>query len=292
MVNEFPSLQGVMGRDYALLDEEVPEVATGILEHYLPVRAGGNLPTEITGALVGIADRLDTITGCFGIGQVPTGTTDPFGLRRLALGLLHIIESKKFALSLLEAVEESLQLYDDKLTEDTVTAKSKIVDFIKGRFVNDITGKGVSGSAVEAVTSVSFDDAVDCRTKIDALAAIRNQPAFTVLAAAFKRVMNIIKGHYPTEVKVELLQEGAELNLYKAFEMVQKESKPFLEAKEYGKALEVILRMKEPVDVFFDEVMVMTEDKSLQVNRLDLLTAISGLFLQVGDFSKKQSAEK
>ena len=292
MVNEFPSLQGVMGRDYALLDEEVPEVATAILEHYLPVRAGGNLPTGITGGLVGIADRLDTITGCFGIGQVPTGTTDPFGLRRLALGLLHIIESKKFALSLPEAVEESLQLYDDKLTEDTVTAKSKILDFIKGRFVNDLIGKGVSGSAVEAVTSVSFDDAVDCRAKIDALAAIRNQPAFTVLAAAFKRVMNIIKGHHPTEVKVELLQEGAELNLYKAFEMVQKESKPFLEAKEFGKALDVILRMKEPVDVFFDEVMVMTEDKSLQVNRLNLLNAISGLFLQVGDFSKMQSAEK
>jgi glycyl-tRNA synthetase beta chain len=178
------------------------------------------------------------------------------------------------------------------LTEDTVTAKSKILDFIKGRFVNDITGKGVSNSAVEAVTSVSFDDAVDCRTKIDALAAIRNQPAFTVLAAAFKRVMNIIKGHNPTEVKVELLQEGAELNLYKAFEMVKKESKPFLEAKEYGQALEVILRMKEPVDVFFDEVMVMTENKSLQVNRLNLLTAISGLFLKVGDFSKMQSAEK
>ena len=292
MVNEFPSLQGVMGRDYALLDEEVPEVATAILEHYLPVRAGGNLPTGITGGLVGIADRLDTITGCFGIGQAPTGTTDPFGLRRLALGLLHIIESQNFALSLPEVVEAALQLYDDKLTEDKATAKNKILDFIKGRFVNDLTGKGVPGSAVEAVTSVSFDDVVDCHAKIDALAAIRNQPAFTVLAAAFKRVRNIIKGYHATEVKAELLHEGAERNLYEAFEKVQNETKPFLEAKEYGKALDVILRMKEPVDVFFDEVMVMTEDESLQQNRLNLLTAISGLFLQVGDFSKMQSAIK
>ena len=277
-----------MGRDYDLLDEEVPEVATAILEHYLPVRAGGNLPTEIPGAIVGMADRLDTISGCFGIGQVPTGTTDPFGLRRLALGLLHIIESQGFSLSLPEAVEAALQLYDDKLTEDKTVTKGRIIDFIKGRFVNDLIGKGVPGSAVEAVTSVAFDDVVDCRARIDALAAIRNQPAFTVLAAAFKRVMNIIKGHHATEVKVELLQEDAERSLYESFGNVQNETNPFLQAKEYGKALDIILRMKEPVDVFFDEVMVMTKDENLQQNRLNLLAAISGLFLQVGDFSKMQ----
>jgi glycyl-tRNA synthetase beta chain len=292
MVNEFPSLQGVMGRDYASLDEEVPEVATAILEHYLPVRAGGNLPTEIPGALVGIADRLDTVSGCFGIGQVPTGTTDPFGLRRLVLGLLHIIESQDFSLSLPEAVEAALQLYDKKLTEDRKITLGKILDFIKGRFVNDLIGKGIPGSAVEAVTSVAFDDIVDCRGRIDALAAIRNQSAFTVLAAAFKRVMNIIKGHNPTDIKVELLHESAERNLYEAFEDVQNKTRPLLEAKEYSKALDVILQMKEPVDVFFDEVMVMSEDETLKQNRLNLLSAISGLFLQVGDFSKMQSAVK
>ncbi len=292
MVNEFPSLQGVMGRDYALLDNELPEVATAILEHYLPVRAGGDLPKEIPGALVGMADRLDTIIGCFGIGQVPTGTADPFGLRRLALGFLHIVESHGFTLSLSEAVESALELYGNKLTEEGAAAKNKSIDFIKGRFVNDLIGRGVPGSAVEAVTSVAFDDVVDCHAKIDALAAIRDQPAFTVLAAAFKRVMNIIKGNNETKVKVELLQEDAERNLYEAFEKVKNESKPFLQAKEYGKALDIILRMKEPVDVFFDEVMVMTEEADLKKNRLNLLTAISGLFLQVGDFSKMQSALK
>jgi glycyl-tRNA synthetase beta chain len=150
----------------------------------------------------------------------------------------------------------------------------------------------VPGSAVEAVTSVSFDNVVDCRARIDALARIRNQPAFTVLAAAFKRVMNIIKGHHASEVEVELMREDAERNLYEAFKEVQNETKPLLKAKEYGKALDVILRMKEPVDVFFDEVMVMSEDESLKQNRLNLLSAISGLFLQVGDFSKMQSAVK
>lgn len=290
MVNEFPSLQGVVGRDYASLDEEAPEVANAVLEHYLPLRAGGNLPTEIPGALVGMADRIDTVAGCFGIGQVPTGTTDPFGLRRLVLGLLHIIESRSFTLSLAEIVETSLKLYGDKLTEDREVAKSKILEFIKGRFVNDLIAGGVPGAAVEAVTSVAFDDVVDCRAKIDALAAIRDKPAFTVLAAAFKRVMNIIKGHSASEVRPDLLQGGAEKNLYEAFIQVQTDTESLLEAKEYGKALEIILRMKEPVDVFFDEVMVMTEEKSLQQNRLNLLSAISGLFLQIGDFSKMQSS--
>jgi glycyl-tRNA synthetase beta chain len=279
-----------MGRDYALLDEEDSEVATAILEHYLPVRAGGNLPTGIPGALVGIADRLDTVSGCFGIGQVPTGTTDPFGLRRLVLGMLHIIESQNFTLSLSEAVEEALKFYDEKLTEDRKITLDTILDFIKGRFVNDQTGKGVPGSAVEAVTSVAFDDVVDCRARIDALTAIRNQPAFTVLAAAFKRVMNIIKGYHPSDIKVELLREPAERNLYEVFQDVQNKTKPLLDAKEYSRALDVILQMKEPVDVFFDEVMVMSEDENLKQNRLNLLCAISGLFLQVGDFSKMQSA--
>ena len=290
MVNEFPSLQGVMGRDYAELDGEEPEVATAILEHYLPLRAGGSLPAGIAGALVGMADRLDTIAGCFGIGQVPTGTTDPFGLRRLALGLLHILEAHAFALSLPEAIEAALELYGDKLTEENPAAKSKILEFIKGRFVNDLIGRGIPGSAVEAVTSVSFDDTVDCRARIDALAAIRSQPAFTVLAAAFKRVKNIIKNNHETEVDTKLLHEEAERNLYEVFTRVQNESKPFLEVKEYNKALDIILQMKEPVDHFFDEVMVMTDEAALKKNRLNLLTAISGLFLQVGDFSKMQSA--
>jgi glycyl-tRNA synthetase beta chain len=289
MVNEFPSLQGVMGRDYALLDGEEPEVATAILEHYLPVRAGGILPAGIPGALVGMADRLDTIAGCFGIGQVPTGTTDPFGLRRLALGLLHIIEAHAFALSLPDAIEAALELYGDKLIAEKPAAKDWILEFIKGRFVNDLTGRGIPGSAVEAVTSVSFDDAVDCHARIDALAAIRNQPAFTVLAAAFKRVKNIIKNNCEIEVDTALLQEDAERNLYDVFTKVLSEAAPSLEAKEYHKALDIILQMKEPVDHFFDEVMVMTDEAALKKNRLNLLTAISRLFLQVGDFSKMQA---
>jgi glycyl-tRNA synthetase beta chain len=286
MVGEFPSLQGAMGRDYALLGGEEPAVAAAIQEHYLPVRAGGTLPREIDGALVGMADRLDTIAGCFGIGQRPSGTADPFGLRRLALGLLHIVEDRSFTLSLSAFVDESLELYGEKVSEDRVAVQAQIIDFIKGRFVNDMVARGIPRAAIEAVISVSFDDVVDCRARIEALAAVKEQPTFAVLAAAFKRVMNIIKDSTGGAVDESMLREVAEKQLFETLRSVQKEADPLILAKEYDQALNVILRMKEPVDTFFDQVMVMADDPQLRANRLNLLSAIARLFLKVGDFSK------
>ena len=286
MVTEFPSLQGVMGRDYAILDGEKVEVANGILEHYRPIRAGSKLPDGIPGAIVSMADRLDSIAGCFGIGQAPTGATDPYGLRRLSLGLLHIIQDKSFSISLSEFVEKTLDLFKDKLSQDKKTAQKNILEFIKARFVNDLISKGVPAEAVEAVTSISFDDVVDCRKKIDALVSISSQPAFAFLAGSFKRVMNIIKDHGNTNVNRDLLTETAEQSLYETYLAVENESKPLFEEKKYNQALEIILKMKEPVDAFFDDVMVMTENPEIRNNRLSLLTAISRLFLKIGDFSK------
>jgi glycyl-tRNA synthetase beta chain len=286
MVNEFPSLQGVIGRDYALLEGENREVAEAIREHYLPVRAGTALPQTLAGTMVSLADRLDTITGCFGIGAVPTGTADPFGLRRLSLGLLHIIEGRDLALSLSAFIEKSLEIYGDKLSEDRGSARRNILDYIKGRFVNDLTGRGIMPEAVEAVTSVSFDDVADCRKRIDALVAISEQPAFTKLAGAFKRVINIVKEQSPGTIEKKLLLEPAEHALYKAYQEVTHETEPLLARKDYLPALTVILRMKEPVDRFFEEVMVMVDDEQLRQNRLALLTAIARLFLRIGDFSK------
>lgn len=286
MVGEFPSLQGSIGQDYALLNGETKEVATAIREHYLPVRAGGALPVSIPGALVGMADRLDSIAGCFGIGQTPTGTADPFGLRRLSLGLLHIINAMGFSLSLAEFVDEALSLYGDKLTVPQAEARRNVLEFIKGRFSNDLTGQGIPAEAVEAVTSVSFDDPLDCKRRITALMAISGQEAFTVLAGAFKRVINIIKDNSETSVQAELLNESAEQKLHAAYLAVRQETAPLLAASDYEKALGVILKMKEPVDTFFEEVMVMVEDEKVRANRLNLLTAIAQLFLQIGDFSK------
>ncbi|MEJ2032846.1 MAG: glycine--tRNA ligase subunit beta [Deltaproteobacteria bacterium] len=286
MVSEFPSLQGVIGRDYALLSGENREVAEAIREHYLPLRADGELPRTLSGALVSLADRLDTIAGCFGIGETPTGTTDPFGLRRLALGLLHIVEEKDFHLSLTFMIDRALELYGDKLTEDRTITCRQALDYIKGRFSNDLATRGVLPEAVEAVTAVDFDDPVDCHRRIEALVAISARPEFSLLAGAFKRVINIIKGHREDWVDEKLLAESAEHDLFTAYQETARKAEPLLEEKNYEEALAVILEMKEPVDRFFDEVMVMVEENALRNNRLALLTAIARLFLRVGDFSK------
>jgi glycyl-tRNA synthetase beta chain len=292
MVGEFPSLQGAIGHDYALLGGETAEVATAIREHYLPVRAGGPLPASIPGALVGMADRLDSITGCFGIGQIPTGTADPFALRRLSLGLLHIINAMGFRLSLTECVDEALSLYSDKLTVARDEARRNVLEFIKGRFSNDLTSQGIPAEAVEAVTSVTFDDPVDCKRRINALMTISSQESFTILAGSFKRVINIIKENSETSVQAELLTESAEQKLQEAYLAVSREADPLLASGEYEKGLGVILKMKEPVDTFFEEVMVMVEDERVRANRLNLLTAIAHLFLKIGDFSKMTDLQK
>jgi glycyl-tRNA synthetase beta chain len=286
MVGEFPTLQGIMGRAYARLDGETEEVATAIAEHYQPVRAGSELPESRAGALVGLADRIDTIAGCFGIGKQPTGTTDPYGLRRLALGLLAIIEHHQLSISLTELADHALELYNDKVTEERGTAPLAVLDFIKGRFNNDLTAKGLPGAAVEAVTSVDFDDALDCTLRIRALAQVQNQETFTILAGSFKRVRNIIKGHEGGKVDEKLLLEEGEKELHRALAQVAAEALPLLDGRDYPAAMAAILKMKEPVDHFFDKVMVMAEDEALRINRLNLLTEISALFLRIGDFSK------
>ena len=284
MVNEFPSLQGIMGMHYALKDGEDEAVALGIMEHYMPLRAGAPLPAGTVGALVSLADRLDTIVGCFGIEQIPTGTADPFGLRRLALGLLHIIEDKEFALSLTACLQKAMELYGNKLTSEVTLNNS--LEFIKYRFVNDQTRRGISPGAIEAVTSVAFDDVVDCAKRIKALVAISEQPAFPLLAGSFKRVNNIIKDHRRTNVSAELLVEPGEQNLFASLTKVKKEVEPLVFEKKYEQALSAILRMKEPIDSFFDDVMVMVEDDQIRENRLSLLAGIAELFFSVGDFSK------
>ncbi len=289
MVGEFPSLQGIMGGAYALHDGEKINVATAIKEHYMPKRAGAAIPTTDIGALLGLADRFDTLAGCFGIGQVPTGTADPFGLRRISLAILHIIEGKGYTFSLREIAHKALALYGKKVDGGSETVEA-VVNFIKGRFANDCISRGLTAEAVDAAVSVNFDDVHDCRQRIDAIVEISLQPAFKVLASSYKRIRNIIKDNRQTAVSVDLFEHKAEENLHALFGAVRMEMEQLIGRKAYLKALEAMLKMKEPVDTFFDEVMVMVDDMAVRQNRLNLLTALGDLILQIGDISKLQES--
>lgn len=287
MVGEFPSLQGIMGGAYALHDGERQSVATAIVEHYMPKRAGAEIPATEVGAILALADRFDTLAGCFGIGQVPTGTADPFGLRRISLAILNIIQGKGYTLSLRELIHKSLALYGDKVDggNDTVDA---VLAFVKARFINDCTSRGYQTEAVDAAASVNFDDVNECLQRINAMMQIRKEPAFKVLAGSYKRIRNIIKDNRNVEIDPGLFAQPAEKKLHELFLEVRREMEHLLAGREYVRALEAMLRMKEPVDSFFDEVMVMADDPVIRQNRLSLLTALGDLILQIGDISKFQ----
>ncbi|MGX9728102.1 MAG: glycine--tRNA ligase subunit beta [Candidatus Electronema sp. VV] len=289
MVGEFPTLQGIIGRAYALLDGEKPAVADAIREHYLPVRAGGELPQSLLGAMVGIADRIDTIIGCFAIGERPTGSKDAFGQRRLALGLINIIRSLNLRLSLAELAQQALAAYLSKIEakEDTL---AEALTFIRLRFENDLTAAGKSQAAVEAATSVAFDDMTDCISRIEALETMRGSETFAVLAGSFKRIANIIKDNQETAVDASLLSEAAEKDLSTVCQAAAAQANPLLAQRDYAAALNAMLAMKEPVDRFFEQVMVMDENPAVRRNRLNLLTGLAVLVRQVGDISR-MSAE-
>ncbi|MDA3970075.1 MAG: glycine--tRNA ligase subunit beta [Desulfobulbaceae bacterium] len=289
MVGEFPSLQGVMGKQYALNGGESSAVADGIEDHYRPLRAGSELPSSAIGAFLSIADRIDTMAGCFGLGKIPTGATDPYGLRRHGLALIHIIEENGWNLSLKDLFTHGLELYDDKLECDTAQTVSSIVTFLKTRYANDMSNRGIGLEAAEAALAVGFDDITDCRKRIDALLHIANHESFDELAGAFKRVTNIIKDHESTIINPDLLSDVSEKRLYQTLTSVIASCTPHLENKEYGQALTGMLVLKGDIDRFFDEVMVMAEDPQVRENRLSMLTTIAKLFLQVGDISKMYS---
>ncbi len=287
MVGEFPSLQGVMGAAYAEGDGENAAVVQGIREHYMPKRAGAEMPASDVGAIVGLADRIDTLAGCFGIGQIPSGSADPFALRRISLAILHIIEGRGYQLSLTEIIAKALSLYGDKVDGSAVTVE-KILSFIRERFINDAVRRGDKPQAVEAAAAVGFDDVVDCRQRMAALAAIQQQEAFTVLSTSYKRIKNIAGKNRETSVDTALFTEQEEQALYTLYGEVAAEMKSLVAAKEYTAALKIMLKLKAPVDSFFDAVMVMAEDPAIRRNRLNLLTALRELVLLVGDISRFQ----
>jgi glycyl-tRNA synthetase beta chain len=286
MVGEFSSLQGVMGREYALLAGENPVVATAIYEHYLPLSAGGNLPETDEGAIVSIADKMDTIVGCFGVNLIPTGTADPYALRRQALGIINIILSKQYPLLLEELVEKSLSTLTDKLQRNPAEVKSDVLDFFKGRLENQLISQGNSYDTVDAVLSLGASDLVRSIKKIAAVEDFKNHPDFEPLVTAFKRVVNILKGFTEGSVNPSLFDSDEERNLHHAFSEINKRVASLIEEDNYEGALKEIATLRKPVDAFFDTVLVMAKDEKIRYNRLSLLQEISTLFYRVADFSK------
>jgi len=286
IVGEFPGLQGIMGREYALLSGEPREVADAICEHYLPAFAGDRLPSSVIGDFVSIGDKLDTITGCFGVGLIPTGAGDPFALRRQALGILNILLEKGYAVSLRAIIGESLDLLREKLELPFQEVRDAIVDFFRQRFQSLLMAKGTPHDVAEAVLVVGFDDVVDSGERIAALVELKEGKEFLPLVVAFKRVVNISRDHPLREVDPSLFREDAEVRLHGAFLNVSGQLEGLVEARDYRQALVALTQLKEPVDRFFDGVLVMDKDQKIRENRLALLGRIADLFSHIADFSK------
>jgi glycyl-tRNA synthetase beta chain len=287
MVGEFPKLQGIVGREYARLSKERPEVAEAIYEHYLPGFSGDRLPSSPVGDIVSMADKMDTIVGCFGVGLVPTGTADPFGLRRQALGIIRIILEKKYPISLRGLIEESEKQLKEKMERPVEQVKEEVLDFFRVRYQNFLLDNGYPFDVTDAVLSISFDELLDVQGRINALREAKKWKDFESIVIAFKRAMNILKGSPPKrEINPSLFAESAEQSLYQSFLKAKEKIGLYLDKRDYPSALLEMTQMKKPIDDFFDGVMVMVEDEAVRNNRLALLDEIGKLFLRIADFSK------
>ena len=289
MVTEFPSLQGVMGREYARLEGMPEEVCLGIYEHYLPARAEGQLPTSKIGAVVGLADRMDTIVGCFAVGLEPSGTADPFAIRRHSLAIIRIIEDMGWDLSLKEFIAKGLSVLREEIAFDSDRVFAKVSAFFKERYKQLMLRSGYKTDLIEAVISVKFDRINELRSRIDQLKKFASESReFQELALTFKRVTNILKKQGKTfEVDTKLFKETSESALWKTFQALKDDVYGCLGRKDYYGALELMVKLRKPVDDFFDEVEILTkENEALKANRVGILQQLSKLFLSVADLSK------
>ena len=274
-----------MGREYALLEGEPAAVANAIAEHYLPTQAGGDLPASDIGAFVSIADKLDTICGCFGVGLIPTGSADPYALRRSALGIINIILERDYTLSLAGLIDESLALLSAKLVRPASEVKADVLEFFRGRFINLMSDR-YPGDAVDAAAAVNYDDLPDAGSRIAALSVFKARPDFSELAVTFKRVGNIVKEGVDGKINKDLFENPAEGALATAVDNVSRSVSAAIGVKDYLTALTEIASLRGSVDDFFDKVMVMADDEKVRQNRLTLLTAIARLFSGIADFSR------
>jgi len=288
MVMEFPSLQGIIGKEYARLDGYPEDICLAISDHYLPVQAESKLPESCIGSIVGIADRLDTIVGFFTLGLEPDGTADPYALRRQALAIIRIVRDKKIAISFQDLINKSASIMHETISFDLKEVADKVINFIKDRFKNLLLSEGITQDFIEAIISNDFNFLHQVEKKIKGLIRFRNiSKEFEMLAIAFKRIINIGKGFKENYgVNPDLFEHKSEEVLWKKFQLVKDEAKKEIDRENYFEALNVMSRLSKPVDEFFSEVMVMAEDRRVRENRLGILKELNNFFLQLADFSK------
>ncbi len=282
---EFTELEGTMGREYAAASGEPPAVATAIYEHYLPRFAGDALPATVPGIILSVADRVDSIVGCFSAGLVPTGSQDPYALRRRAIGLVRILDEKKLPLSLRRLVEEAAVPYgaDGGSTEELV---ARVLDFLRQRARVLYIDAGYAYDLVDAVLEASLDDIAGVRPRLAALSHFRENEDFEGLVIGARRVMNILKGTTDYSYDPAALVEPASRALEEARARAAETVDVALGSGDLDRAVRALLDLRRPIDAFFDAVLVMVEDDGLRRARLGLLAEVRKLFLRVADFAK------
>ncbi len=303
MVGEFPELQGIMGRYYAKHDGLSDEIAFAIEDHYKPRFAGDELPRNMVGICVALADKLETLVGMFGIGQIPTGDKDPFALRRHALGVIRILIERKLPLSLDVLIDmawnsvrsvlmEHMSLGSNSLAHMHAEIATLVSDFIYDRLAGSLRDQNFTSQEVEAVLSLSPQRLVDVPKRLSAVRAFAALPEAAALAAANKRVGNILKkaeGSVEARVDVEQLKETAEQLLWVQLKFVKPDADAAFERGDYTASLQVLAGLRDPVDAFFDNVMVNAEDAALRANRLALLAQLHAAMNRIADISKLAS---
>ncbi|NIF28047.1 glycine--tRNA ligase subunit beta [Pantoea sp. Tr-811] len=286
MVGEFPEMQGVAGYYYALNDGEPQDVALALNEQYMPRGAGAELPQTVTGAAVAIADKLDTLVGIFGIGMLPTGSKDPYALRRAALGVLRILIEKQLDLDLTGAVEFAVKQFGAKVKAAGLA--EQVLEFIFDRLRARYEDEGIDVATYLSVRALKPASALDFDQRVQAVQAFRKLPEAEALAAVNKRVSNLLskaEGAIAEQVEPKYFDNANEFSLYSAIQQADQAVQPMAAARQYSESLARLAALRDPVDAFFEAVMVNAEDAKVRANRYALLSRLRGLFLGVADIS-------
>ncbi|MCP5172909.1 MAG: glycine--tRNA ligase subunit beta [Pseudomonadales bacterium] len=287
MVGEFDKLQGIMGRYYAINDGEDREVAEALYEQYLPKFAGDKIPATAIGATLALADRLDTLAGIFGIGQKPSGSRDPFALRRASLGVLRIVVEKEIDLDLREALSLAIKQHGDLAATETLC--EEVLTYMLDRFKSWYEDEKIASEVFQSVAAKQLSKPLDIHQRVQAVHAFSQLPEAAALASANKRVSNILSKQSAIDTSLSinpaLLEAGAEQTLAADLSVLADKVEPLLRERRYTDALTKLAQLQKPVDQFFDDVMVMTDDEAVRNNRLNLLHKLRSLFLEVADIS-------